>query len=127
MEVGVNKLLSFIKAGDKRKVSSAAHKTHICYATTQVYLGHLQRNLIINNEWACPCFRVGSFNLDHTFTGRKLYHIYCSGAPSVHKPILCGALFMNVRSCDVTVSCPIFQNDCLHCTMFSLMITEINS
>lgn len=70
MEVGVNKLLSFIKAGDKRKVSSAAHKTHICYATTQVYLGHLQRNLIINNEWACPCFRVGSFNLDHTFTGR---------------------------------------------------------
>lgn len=43
------------KPGNDTKVSSAkAHKLHICYATTQVYLGNLQRDLVINNEWLAP-------------------------------------------------------------------------
>ena len=43
------------KPGNDGKVSSAkAHRLHICYATTQVYLGHLQTDLVINNEWLAP-------------------------------------------------------------------------
>lgn len=47
-------LLSFIKAADGSEVSSVPHRLHICYATTQAYLGHLQRDGIINNEWLAP-------------------------------------------------------------------------
>lgn len=63
-------LLSFIKADDGNEVSSVSQRLHICYATTQVYLGHLQRDLLINNEWIAPVSeQAGLILISHSQSG----------------------------------------------------------
>lgn len=66
-------LLSFMKAADGSEVSSGPRRLHICYATTQAYLGHLQRDGIINNEWFAPVSEyAGLILISHSQCARCL-------------------------------------------------------
>lgn len=122
-------------------VSLVSRKSHICYATAQVYLGHLQRSLIINNEWLAPVSEWRSLNRDRTFTARAAVArelIHQTRAPPLnilsHSPsgaCMSGlsSVELYVRTCEVVMQLsvvPFLIKQSSSYDVFSLAVTGIN-